>query len=267
MTNIHPSAVVHKKADLAPDVVVGPYCVIGAGARLGAGSRLHAGVVIGAGVVLGENNELHAHCVIGDMPQILGWQEGATYGGLEIGDHNVLREFVTIHCSMHEGHFTRIGSHNLIMVSAHVGHDCLLSDNLVISNGCQISGHCKIDEGAWLSGMVGVHQFVTIHKWAYAAGMTTITHDVPPFLVVSGSYPTRIRGVNGRGVRRSGLDQAAEDRIGVAYKRLYRQGDTLLENVRLMAAEDDIDENVQAMLTAIERSNLHRFGRYLETMR
>lgn len=267
MANIHPSAIVDKTAVLGDDVVIGPHCEVGPEVRLGEGTRLISNVVIGPKVTFGKGNTVHPYSVIGGMPQILGWDESANYGSLVIADDNTIREHVTLHCSMVPDKVTRVGSHNLIMVGAHVGHDCQLGDHLVISNACQLSGHCKLEDGVWLSGMVGLHQFVTIHKWVFAAAMSAITHDVPPYLVVSGNYPMRVRGVNTRGVRRAGLDNTVEESINAAYRRLYRQGDTLLENVRLMAAENDMDEHVRAIVTAIEKSSQHRFGRYLETFR
>lgn len=267
MAKIHPSAVVDKDAQLGDDVVIGPHCVVGPRVRVGAGTRLLAGAVIGAGTVLGKGNVLHPHTVIGGQPQILGWGEDAEYGGLVVGDNNVFREQVTVHCSMYPDKLTEVGSGNLIMVGAHVGHDCVLEDHVVLSNSCQISGHCKLESGVWMSGMAGSHQFVTIGKWTYAAAMTAVVHDVPPFLIVSGSYPFRVRGVNYRGVRRAGLDEEAGLCIGNAYKRLYRQGGALRENAQVMARENGHDENVRAMLEAIERSSQHRYGRYLESFR
>lgn len=267
MTKIHPSAVVDKDAVLGDDVLIGPHCVIEARAQLGAGTQLHGGVVIGADTIVGEGNFLHPHCVIGGRPQILGWADDVPCGGLVVGDRNVFREHVTIHRSMYPNEITRIGSQNLIMVGGHVGHDCILEDDLVLSNACQIGGHSKIESGVWMSGMSGTHQFVTVGKWSYSAAMTAIVGDVPPFVMVSGNYPYRVRGVNHRGIKRAGLDDATAARICNAHKRLYRGSGTLLESAREMAAEGGHDPAVLAMVESIERSSQHRYGRYLETFR
>jgi UDP-N-acetylglucosamine acyltransferase len=267
MTKIHPSAVVDKEAILGDDVVVGPHCVIEAGAQVGSGTRLHAGAVIGVDTVVGEGNILHNHCVIGGRPQILGWGDDVVCGGLVVGDRNVFREYVTIHRSMYPHALTRIGSENLIMVGSHIGHDCQLEDQTVLSNACQIGGHSKIESGCWMSGMSGTHQFVTVGKWAYSAAMTAIVSDVPPFLMISGNYPFRVRGVNHRGIKRAGLDDTVAGQICDAYRRLYRGGGTLLGTARQMMAEGGHPEAVLAMLETIERSSQHRYGRYLETFR
>jgi UDP-N-acetylglucosamine acyltransferase len=248
-------------------VVIGPQCVVEAGARLGAGTHLHAGAVVGTDTVLGEGNSLHPRCVIGGRPQILGWDDEVPCGTLEVGDRNVFREFVTIHRSMYPGKLTRIGSDNLIMVGTHIGHDAVLDNHIVISNGCQISGHCKVEDGFWMSGMSGTHQFVTVGKWAYSAAMTAIVSDVTPFVMVSGNYPARVRGINHRGVQRAGLDETAAASVCEAHRQLYRGSGTLLERAREMLAEGGHCEPVQAMLESIERSSQHRYGRYLETFR
>jgi len=115
--------------------------------------------------------------------------------------------------------------------------------------------------------MVVLHQFVTIGKWCYAAGLAGINHDIAPFLIVSGHYPPRIRGVNKRGIERAGLSEQQQEKIFEAYTKLYRQGGTLLENAKALAQEDGLDENVLAMIDMITKSSEHRFGRYLETFR
>jgi UDP-N-acetylglucosamine acyltransferase len=153
------------------------------------------------------------------------------------------------------------------MIGVHVGHDCILEDKIVMSNYVQISGHCKIETGVWLSGVVLLHQFVTVGKWCYAAGLAGISRDIPPFLIVSGHYPPRIRGVNKRGLVRAGLSEQQQQKIIEAYRKLYRQGGTLQENAKALEQEDGLDENVRAMLEAIIRSSEQQFGRYLEKFR
>jgi UDP-N-acetylglucosamine acyltransferase len=168
---------------------------------------------------------------------------------------------------MHAGELTKVGNDNLLMVGVHIGHDCVLEDKLVMSNYVQISGHCRIETGVWFSGMVLLHQFVTIGKWCYGAGLAGINHDIPPFLIVSGHYPPKVRGVNKRGLIRAGFSERQQERIFDAYKKLYRSGGSLLENAKALAREDGLDENVRAMVDAVTRSSEHRYGRYLEKFR
>ena len=267
MAIIHPTAVVEKDVQLADDVVVGPYCVIGSGVSIGAGTILHARVVVTGHTTIGRQNQFFPNSVIGCNPQVLGMGPDANIGGLEIADRNVFRESVTIHVSKQPGTATRIGSDNLLMVGSHIGHDAILEDKIVLSNMVQIGGHVKIEMGAWFSGLAASHQFVTIGRWSYVAGLAGLTHDVAPFLIVSGHYPPRVRGVNKRGMNRAGLDKEQQVRILDAYKRLYRQGSTLLANAKELSEQDGLDENVRAMVEAIFRSTQHRFGRYRESLR
>jgi len=267
VAQVHPKAVVHKDAQLADGVTIGPNCVVEGGVSIGAGTVLDANVVIGENVRIGKNNHFFANCTIGCRPQILTLSRDAKIGGIVIGDNNIIREQVTIHPSMYPGKMTKIGNDNLIMIGAHIGHDCILEDKIVMSNYTQVSGHCKIETGVWLSGMVLLHQFVTIGKWCYAAGLAGINKDVPPFLTVSGHYPPRVRGVNKRGLKRAGLTEEQQQQVMDAYRKLYREGGALLENAKALAQEDGLDENVRAMIDMILNSSQHQFGRYLETFR
>ncbi len=267
MAQIHPSAVVDESARLDDGVTIGPNCVIGSGVCIGAGTVLDANVVIGNDVVVGRGNHFFANCVIGGRPQILGLGSDVQIGGLLIGDNNTIREQVTIHPSIYPCEFTKVGNENLLMIGVHIGHDCVLEDKIVMSNYVQLSGHCRIGTGVWLSGMVLLHQFITIGRWCYASGMAGINHDVPPFLIVSGHYPPKVRGVNKRGLVRAGLSEQQQREIFEAYKKLYRKGGALLENAKALASEDGLDENVREMVDMIIRSSEHRFGRYLEKFR
>jgi len=264
---VHPSAVVHNDVQLAERVTVGPNCVIDSGVSIGAGTVLQANVVIGRDVKIGENNHFFANCSIGGQPQILGLCPDDQIGGLVVGDNNIIREQVTIHPSMHEGELTKIGNDNLLMIGVHIGHDCVLEDKIVMSNYVQISGHCRIETGVWLSGMVLLHQFVTIGKWSYAAGLAGINRDVPPYLIISGHYPPKVRGVNKRGMLRAGLSEQAQAEVFDTYKRLYRRGGALLEKAKALAAEDGLGREAREMVEVIIKSGEHRFSRYLETFR
>ena len=267
MIKVHPSAVVSKDAQLGEGVTIGPNCFIDNGVSIGAGTVIDANVVICKNVKIGKNNHFFANCVIGGRPQILGLGPDAEIGGLLIGDRNNFREQVTIHLSAHRGETAKVGNDNLLMVGVHIGHDCTLEDKIVMSNSVQIGGHCKIETGAWFSGLAAMHQFVTMGKWCYAAGLAGINRDIPPFLIVSGHYPPTIRGVNKRGMDRAGLSEQQQEKIFEAHKKLYRQGNALLENAKALAEEDGLDENVRAMVDMIIKSSEHQYGRYREKFR
>ncbi|MBC8377748.1 MAG: acyl-ACP--UDP-N-acetylglucosamine O-acyltransferase [Planctomycetes bacterium] len=264
---IHPTAIIAPSAKLGSNVAVGPYTVVDDGAVIGDNSVLDAHVVIGKNTKIGKNNRIYACAVIGRPPQILGLGDDTKIGGLTIGDNNIIREYVTIHPSMYPDQNTIVGNGNLLMINVHLGHDCLLEDKIVISNCTQVSGHCKIETGAWLSGMIAIHQFVTIGKWCYAAGYTGINHDVPPFVIVSGHYPMEIRAINKRGLTRAGLSQEEQSNVFKAFKFIWRNEGPVLEHVKELAEKDGLDENVAAMVELMLNSSKQRFGRHLELHR
>ncbi len=264
---IHPTAVISPTAQLGSNVAIGPYTVVDDGSVIGDNTMLDAHVVIGKNTKIGKGNRIFAGAVIGRPPQILGLDDNTKIGGLTIGDNNMIREFVTIHPSMYPDGETVVGSNNLLMINVHLGHDCVLENNIVISNATQLAGHCKVETGAWLSGMVAVHQFVTISKWCYAAGMAGIGHDVPPFVIVSGHYPLEIRAINKRGLTRAGLSPEDQKKVYEAYKFIWRQDGPVLERAKEMADRDDLCEPVQAIVDSLIKSSKQRFGRYLELHR
>ncbi len=267
MTKIHPTAVIESSAQIGNDVVIGPYCYVDTGSQIGDGCILDVNVVIGKNVKIGEKNIFYPNTVIGRNPQMLGATPDTPNGTLEIGNNNMIREFVTIHPSIYTDSKTSVGNDNLFMVGAHIGHDCIVEDKTVLSNMTQISGHCKIEIGAWLSGSVLIHQFTTVGKWSYATALAGLNHDVPPFVTVSGHYPPEVRLLNERGMMRAGLNEQQQNTVLEAFKFLYKSKTPLLENAKILAAKGGLDENVQYLVDFILRSSQHRFGRYLESLR
>jgi UDP-N-acetylglucosamine acyltransferase len=267
MAQIHQTAVIAKTAVIADDAVIGPNCCIGERSVVGPRTVLAANVVIENDVTIGSGNHFFPNAVIGCSPQLLGVDPNKKLGGLVIGDNNVIRESVTIHPSMYPEHNTTIGSNNLLMVGVHVGHDCILEDRIVISNNTQLSGHCKVEVGAWLSALSGAHQFTTIGKWCYVGGLSAITHDITPFIIVSGAYPLRVRSINKRGISRAGLSTEQGAMVVRAFRKLYRSDGALFDNAMSLAAEPNLDPSVKSMIDSVINSSKHRFGRHLETLR
>jgi len=268
MTEIATTAVVDKSVQLGSDVFIGPGCVIEADVVIGDGCELKSHVFIGRGTILGWGNRIFANCVLGDEPQILG--DGGEAGKLIIGNENTFRENVTINRgSTGGGGKTVVGNNNYIMIGSHLGHDCDVEDNVVISNCSQIAGHNKIERNVWLSGYCGTHQFVTIGRFAYAAGYSAMSHDIPPFVRVGGGYPCVVRGLNVRGLQRGGFSEESISALDRAYRRLYRGGgdSTLAQAVTELLGEDRLDENVRYLLESLRRSSQHHLGRYRELFR
>ena len=264
---IHPTAVIASSAQIGSNVTVGPYTVVDEGAVIGDNTILDTHVVIGQNVKMGKKNRVFAGAVIGRAPQILGFDDNTKIGGLQIGDNNIIREYTTVHPSMIPDENTIVGNDNLLMVNVHLGHDCVLEDKIVISNSSQISGHCKVETGVWLSANTLVHQFVTISKWCYAAGLTGITRDAPPYVIVSGHYPMKVRAVNQRGLSRAGLTPEQQEAVFAAFRHIWRSNSPVLERVKELAAKDDLETPVREIVDALIRSSKQRFGRHLELFR
>lgn len=216
---IHASAIVAADAKLGPGVKIGPGAVIEEDVALGDGCEIAAHAVIKRHTRMGARNRVAEHAVIGGDPQDLKFNAG-TLSHLEIGDDNVLREGVTIHRGSREGGRTHIGNGCFLMAYAHVAHDCIVGDQVVMVNHAGISGEAVVQDGAFLSGFVGVHQFCRIGRLAMIGGMTKLVQDALPFCITDGN-PGRARGLNLTGLRRSGFSREEIAALKEAYRMLY----------------------------------------------
>ncbi|MEL6321074.1 MAG: acyl-ACP--UDP-N-acetylglucosamine O-acyltransferase [Cyanobacteria bacterium J06626_14] len=248
-TLIHPTAVVHDGARLHPTVRVGAYAVIGEKVSIGAGTTIGPHVVIDGWTEIGERNQIFPGAAIGLEPQDLKYDGSLTL--VSIGNGNLIREYVTINRATRKGEATVIGNGNLLMAYSHVGHNCILEDQIIIANSVALAGHVYIESTARLSGVLGVHQFVHIGRLAMVGGMTRIDRDVPPFMLVEGN-PSRVRSLNHVGIRRAGLaDENGRNPYQLlkkAFRILYRSGLTL---------DDALSQLEQ--LGGTEVSHLHDF--------
>jgi UDP-N-acetylglucosamine acyltransferase len=222
-TLIHPTAVIHPKADLHPSVQVGAYAVIGERVRVGSDTVIGPHVVIDGNTEIGARNQIFPGAAIGLDPQDLKYDGSLTL--VKIGDDNTIREYVTINRATAAGEATVIGSGNLLMAYAHVGHNCVIEDQVIITNAVSIAGHVHIESNARLGGMVGVHQFVHIGRHAMIGAMSKIVRDVPPFMRVDGN-PAYVRTLNQVGLQRAGIATEGEGgtlrSLKKAFRLLYR---------------------------------------------
>lgn len=218
---IHPTAIVSDLADIGVDVEIGPFCIVEPGVRLGDRTRLVGQVTIKSGTTLGSDNTICEGAVLGGLPQHLRAPEKV--GGLVIGDRNTIREHVTIHRAMHEGHDTTIGSDCLIMVGAHIAHDGLIGDRVILTNGVMLGGHVQVGDRACLGGNAAVHQFCRIGRLAMVGGCTKVVQDLPPFVLTDGGVAL-IVGLNRVGLHRAGLTRAEILELKEAYRVIYREG-------------------------------------------
>ena len=262
---VHPTAVVHPGAQLADGVEIGPYCVIGDDVSIGEGTVLHSHVSVQGPTSIGRDNVVHPFAVLGSDPQDLKFRGERTT--LEIGDRNVFREHVTLHRGTQlGGGRTVIGSDCLLMVGAHVAHDCLLEDRVILANAVMLGGHCLIETGATVAGGAGIHHFTTVGQLSFVGGLARITKDVPPFLVVEGS-PAEPRKVNTTALLRKGWDPADVERVRAAFKALYRANGSPMNLTIERLRSDNATEAVTRLCDFLERMQMGIHGRWRESLR
>jgi UDP-N-acetylglucosamine acyltransferase len=261
-TMVADTACIDPRADLADDVDIGPYCVIGPDVRIGRGTRLIAHVCILGHTSLGEENVVHPFAVIGGDPQDYSYKGEPTR--VEIGDHNILREAVTIHrASAKEEGVTRIGSNNFLMASTHIGHDCVLGDRILVANNTMFAGHIHVESFATISGGVGLHQFVSVGAHSYIGGLSRIVHDVPPFMLVEGN-PSKVRCINVVGLKRQNVTSEAITSLHEAHRLLYRARMTAQQAAEVLESHGHLCPEVRRLLDFIEVQQQGKHGRARE---
>jgi UDP-N-acetylglucosamine acyltransferase len=215
---VHETAVVHPSAKLAKNVVVGPFCVIGPEVEIAEGSELSSNVTINRWTKIGKGNKIFQGVSIAAAPQDFRYK--GEKGGVVIGDHNIIREFVTIHLPTKEGGKTTLGNHNFIMVHAHLPHDCTVGNHCIIGGYVGIGGHTVFEDFCVIGGMAGIHQFCRIGRNAMVGAHSKVVLDVPPYMLVDGN-PAQVRAVNIVGLQRNNFSIEAQAEIKKAFKILY----------------------------------------------
>ncbi len=250
MPQVHPTAIVDPKAELADSVTVGPYAVVGPQVRVGAGTTIGAHVVIDGATTIGRDNRLHPFSSIGGPPQDIAHhvEHRGEITALEIGDRNTIREYCTFNTgTFKEQGITRVGSDNWIMAYVHIAHDVQLGDHTILANNATLAGHVRVGDWAVIGGLSGVHQFVRVGAHAMVGFQGHVAQDVAPFMTVDGN-PLATRAVNVIGLQRRGFDK---DRIGVIrrmHKTIFRESLALDDATRAIeqqlgrhGAESDAD--------------------------
>ncbi|MEI6506132.1 MAG: acyl-ACP--UDP-N-acetylglucosamine O-acyltransferase [Planctomycetota bacterium] len=219
--SIHPMAVVSPDARLGVGVKIGAFATVEADVELGDFCTVASGAVVKSGVTTGCHNEFGEHAVIGGAPQHTARPQQV--GRVVIGDHNVFREYVTVHRALKPEAATTVGSHNYVMAGGHFGHDVVVGSNCICANASLLGGHVIVEDRAFVSGAVAVHQFCRVGRLAMVGGHARIVQDVPPYMLVDGQSGC-IVGLNVVGLRRSG--HSAEDiaELKAAYRIIYRRG-------------------------------------------
>jgi UDP-N-acetylglucosamine acyltransferase len=266
MPKIHPTAIIDASAEIADTAAVGPYCVIGPEVRIGRGTVLHNHVIIQSLTTIGEDNRVYPYAVLGADPQDRKFRGERAY--CVIGDRNRIREHVTIHRGTENGGgTTRIGSDNLIMVVAHIAHDCQISNHVTIANQVMLAGHVRVQQGANIGGGAGVHHFATVGTCSFVGGLARITRDVPPFMIVEGN-PAEVRAVNSIAMTRLGYGPPDIEAVKDAFRRLFRDNDAAMSE-KLVALRRDYPDvaAVTLLCDAMTASADGVHGRALEVTR
>lgn len=250
---IHPTAIIDKSAEIPSSCEIGAYCVIGPDVELGENCRLLSHAAIGGPSKIGSDNSIFPFAAIGMAPQDVTYKGEPTR--LEVGDHNEIREYVTINRgTVKGGGVTRIGSHLLIMAYTHVGHDCVIGDHAMLVNGATLAGHVTVEEWAVVGALCPVHQFVRIGTHSYVGGGTTITQDVLPFSMTSAARETHAYGMNKVGLERRGFSKERIRKIHHAYKILLASKMNTSQALERLKAESDRGEDVDLLIRFIEAS-------------
>src|SRR5437773_7365675 len=218
---IHSTAIVDPAARIGTSVEIGPFSVIGPQVAIGNKTIVQSHVVIEGEVQIGHGNFIGHGAIIGASPQDVSFSlERKTK--VEIGNNNVIREYCTIHRGTAEGSSTKIGDKNFLMAGAHIGHNCVIGDNVIIANDCLLAGFVQVDDGAFLGGGSTFHQFMHIGRLVMVQGSSAFGKDLPSFVIAA--ERNYVYGLNVVGLRRAGFSTTDREEIKAAFKLVYTTG-------------------------------------------
>ena len=264
--HIHPTAIVEPGAEIGPGVRIGAHAYVGPRVVLGEGCVLHHRATVTGKTRMGRENVVHPGAVIGGEPQDLKFSGEDSC--LEIGDNNTFRECTTVNLGTAAGGGqTVIGNQCLVMAYAHIAHDCILGDRVVLANCAQLAGHIKVEDQAVISGMVAIHHFVTVGRLSFVAAFAAVRNDVPPYMIVDGT-PARVRKLNLEGLKRRNTPQASLKALRSAFKMIYRSDLSRAEAIEKIEALDLAQEPcVRNLIAHYHASGAGCQGRALEAFR
>lgn len=235
MAEVHPTAVIDPRAELASDVVVGPFCVVGPHVRLDQGVRLEAHVVVTGRTTVGANCRVFSFACLGFRPQDMKYRGEETE--LVIGRNNQIREHVTMHPGTSGGGgITRVGDDGLYMAAIHVAHDCRVGDGVIMANNATLGGHVEVQDQAYLGGLCAVHQFVRIGRQAMLGGLAGVEQDVIPYGIVLGNR-AYLNGLNIIGMRRRDVSREEIQDLRTAYRLLFAPEGAFAERLAEVAGQ------------------------------
>lgn len=249
---INETAYIHPEAKIGKNVTIGPWSYIDKNVIIGDDTIIEPHVVIKANVTIGCRNHIYQFSSLGEAPQHQGYKGEATC--LEIGDDNLIREYVSINRGTQQGGgLTKVGSNNFIMSYAHIAHDCNIANNIIFANNASVAGHVTVEDNVILGGFVGVHQFCRIGAYSFLGRATKVVKDILPYMIVSGN-PGAPTAVNTVGLRRSNFSRADIIAIKEAFKFIFRQGKTQQQSLEYLRDNITNSPVLQNILDGIESS-------------
>lgn len=250
---VHQTAVVAASARLGPGCRVHPFAVIGPDVHMGPNCEVHSHAVIEGRTEIGAGNVFHTHCHVGGAPQHAGWKRDDPQR-LRVGDENIIGEYASVSGGSHEADGgTRLGDRNLLMAYAHIGHDCVVANDIRMANAATLAGHVQVHDRAWLSGHTAVHQFVRIGEQAFVAGGAIVTQDVPPYCLVQGDR-ARLVALNQMGLARSGVASAERAALRRAFRMLFLRPGSLADRIATVREELGSNPSVALLVTFLQSS-------------
>lgn len=249
--DIHPTAIVDPQAELDEDVSIGPYSIINSDVKIDKGTKIGSHVLIDSGTIIGKNCQIHKGAILGTPPQDLKFGGEKTY--LKIGDNTIIREYATLNRGTEWRGGTIIGKNCFIMIYAHIAHDCLIGDHVILANSVNLAGHIEIGDYVIIGGVVPVHQFVKIGSHSIIGGGFRVQKDVCPFMMVAG-YPLRTVGLNLVGLKRRGFPEKTIHILKQVYKILFRSKLNTSEAVEKIKNEMELIPEVKEILDFIQKS-------------
>ena len=250
---IHAQAIVSPEAKIGAGVEVGAFAVVGAGVEFGEGCVLHAHAVVNGPSKFGAKNVFHSFCVIGGDPQ--DYTFGGERVGLEAGDGNTYREYVTISRGTAKGGgITRLGNNNFFLAYSHVGHDCQIGSNTLFVNGATLAGHVTVEDFVTVGAFSPVHQFCRLGRYAYIGASTVITQDVLPFSLIVTERETRCFGPNTIGLERKGFSSDRIRTLEKAFRLLVRSRKNTTQALEEMRRELGNSDDVKEMIEFVEKA-------------
>ena len=236
---VHPTAIVHSKAQLASGVKIGPYCIVGGNVQIGKDTILESHVVAEGWTKIGDRCHLFPFVSVGAAPQAVRYKGEPTR--LTIGNDNQVREFVTINRGTPEGGGeTLLGNKNLIMAYSHIAHDCRIGNQVIMANSSTLAGHIQVEDFAIVGGLVAIHQFARVGCYALIGGASGVPQDVPPYLIAAGNR-AKLYGVNLVGLKRHNFPEATISALKLAYRILFRS------HLTLNKAMDKVEKEVPGL--------------------